>query len=182
MVDPGLDYPEEVIPSLRFQFCPLCAARLTRRVIFDDNLARVTCPACGWIQLLSNVVGVVVVARREDRIAAISPPGEAGVGLPAGLVEYGESPEEAAVREVLEETGLKAQIVCCLGWLFVQSTGFPGPMVQFIYEAEITGGTLKGSDEGTAQLYPIAAFPVISDRRIGSRRAMQAYLSGSQVV
>ncbi|MCB0187886.1 MAG: zinc ribbon domain-containing protein [Caldilineaceae bacterium] len=35
---------------------------MTRKVLFDDNIPRITCPDCGWIQLVSNVVGVAVVA------------------------------------------------------------------------------------------------------------------------
>ena len=102
-MQPDLSYPKSVIPPLRFQFCPMCAARLTREVLFDDNLPRVKCPECGWIQLLSNVVGVVVVARNEHGIAAIIPPGEQGVSLPAGLVEYGEDPTNAPYEKSLKK-------------------------------------------------------------------------------
>ncbi len=172
---PELTYPEDVVPSLRFQFCPMCTAPLTREVIFDDNIPRITCPECGWIQLSSNAVSVVVVAHNGQGIAAILPPGEAGVGLPAGLVEYGEDPAEAAIREVLEETGLEARIVDCLGWFFVKPSGWPGPMVQIMYEAEIVGGELKGSDEGAARIFPWNDFPVISPHRKGSQKAMQVY-------
>jgi 8-oxo-dGTP diphosphatase len=122
-------------------------------------------------------VGVVVVARNEQGIAAIVPPGETGVGLPAGLVEYGEDPAESAVREVFEETGLEAKIVDCLGWIFVNRTSWPGPMIQIMYEAEIIGGKLKGSDEGVAKMFPLHEFPKISSSRTGSQRAMQAYLT-----
>lgn len=172
-----LTYPNSVIPPLRFQYCPMCGAPLTRKVLFDDNIDRVTCPDCGWIQLVSNVVGVAVVARNDEGIVAILPPGEDGVGLPAGLVEYGEDPADAAVREVLEETGLQAEIVACLGWHFVHADGWPGPMVQFFYEAEITGGTLAGSDEGDARIFPFEDFPAISSTRAGSTRAMQMYIA-----
>ncbi|MCB0127274.1 MAG: NUDIX hydrolase, partial [Caldilineaceae bacterium] len=120
-------------------------------------------------------VGVAVVARSDEGIVAILPPEEDGVALPAGLVEYGEDPADAAVREVLEETGLAAKVVACLGWHFVQSDGWPGPMVQFFYEAEIIGGILAGSDEGDARIYPFDGFSVISSTRTGSQRAMQLY-------
>jgi 8-oxo-dGTP diphosphatase len=172
-----LTYPENVILPLRFQFCPMCTARLTREVIFEDNIPRIKCPACGWIQLSSNAVAVVVVARNEQGIAIIIPPGEAGVGLPAGLVEYGENPAESAVREVFEETGLEAKIVDCLGWIFINLTSWPGPMVQIMYEAEIIGGQVKGSNEGAAKIIPLSEFPPISPSRTGSQKAMQAYLA-----
>ena len=172
-----LPYPEEVISTLRFQYCPMCASRLTRRVLFDDGISRVTCPSCHWIQLTSNVVAVAVVAVTESGIAAIAPPGEDGVGLPAGMVEYGESPADAAVREVLEETGLKSTVKECLGWHFSQSSSWPGPMVQFFYEVQVEGGDLKGSEEGEAAIYPLESFPQISTKRIGSQRAMEAYRS-----
>lgn len=38
-----------------------------------------------------------------------------GVQVPAGSVEPGEDPRDAVVREVLEETGLRARIVRSLG-------------------------------------------------------------------
>ena len=176
-MEPNLSYPDSVIPPLRFRFCPMCTVPLTREIVFDDDVPRLKCPECGWIQLSSNVVGVVVVARNEQGLAAILPPGEQGVGLPAGLVEYGEDPAEAAIREVHEETGLRVRIVDCLGWVFVNLATWPGPMVQMMYEAEITAGELRGSDEGAARMFPLDGFPPISDRRKGSQKAMRAYLA-----
>lgn len=176
-MQPELTYPNNVIPPLRFQFCPMCTTPLVREIIFDDNIPRVRCPNCEWIQLSSNAVGVAVVAVNERGIAAILPPNEDGVGLPAGLVEYGEDPETAAVREVLEETGLIAEIVDCLGWYYTDRTIWPGPMVQILYEARIISGELKGSDEGKANIFPANEFPAVSSSRIGSQRAMALYFS-----
>jgi 8-oxo-dGTP pyrophosphatase MutT (NUDIX family) len=51
---------------------------------------------------------VCLAARRTRR-------GELAWGLPKGAVEPEETPEEAAVREVLEETGLQAEIEHDLG-------------------------------------------------------------------
>ena len=155
----------------------MCTSPLIRAVIFDDNLPRITCPRCGWIQLSSNAVGVVTIAWDERGIAALLPPGEDGIGFPAGLVEYGESPESAAVREVYEETGLEVKIIDCLGWFYSDRITWPGPLVQFMYEARITGGELRGSEEGEARMFQTADLPAVSSNRMGSRKALEAYLS-----
>ncbi len=172
-----LSYPENVIPSLRYQYCPMCASPLIREVIFDDNIPRVKCPKCNWIQLSSNAVGVVVIAKNDDGIAVIIPPNEDGIGFPAGLVEYGENPETAAVREVAEETGLEVKITDCLGWFFLDRSTFPGPVVQIIYEAKVIGGRIKGSDEGKAKIIPENNLPAFSSTRKGSQKAFQYYLA-----
>jgi len=62
-----------------------------------------------------------VVVRRRDRAVDVAlaarrtRKGDLAWGLPKGLVEKGEAPEETAVREVQEETGLVAEIIEPLG-------------------------------------------------------------------
>lgn len=87
--------------------------------------------------------GVVVNYSGEDwRVAVIEPPKEAStaasrqgsgkkwqkmlLALPKGLVNPGEKPEQTAVREVLEETGLTASPIAKLGdikYAYVRSWG-----------------------------------------------------------
>jgi 8-oxo-dGTP pyrophosphatase MutT (NUDIX family) len=57
--------------------------------------------------------GGAVIAVREGRpyVAMIATRGRTRWGLPKGAVSKGETSEEAALREVLEETGLEATIV-----------------------------------------------------------------------
>jgi mutator protein MutT len=59
------------------------------------------------------IVAVGVIIRQGDQIALIQRAKEPAKGLwtfPGGAIELGESLEEAARREALEETGLEVQI------------------------------------------------------------------------
>jgi 8-oxo-dGTP pyrophosphatase MutT (NUDIX family) len=51
--------------------------------------------------------GVVI---RGDQLLVITPAGKRVTGLPKGGPDHGEAPEETAVREVREETGINARV------------------------------------------------------------------------
>ena len=63
-------------------------------------------------------------------------------GLPGGSLEYGEHPEDAVIREVLEETHLN---ICIEKLLLVNS--WTPDRVGLYYLCRITGGTFSPSDE-----------------------------------
>jgi 8-oxo-dGTP diphosphatase len=63
-------------------------------------------------------------------------------GLPGGGLEYGEHPEEAVIREVWEETGLRV----CVEKLLLINTLRPD-RVGMYYLCRVTGGTFYPSDE-----------------------------------
>jgi len=80
--------------------------------------------------------------------------------LPGGFVEYGEKVEDAAVREVLEETGLKTKIIDLVGIYSDPNRDPRGHIVTAVYLLEIKGGILKGSDDAEeARFFNIKKLP-----------------------
>lgn len=68
------------------------------------------------LQVVRKVVGYIV---REDNLLVFThddiPLEVTGVQVPAGTIEVNEAPQDAVVREALEETGLATRIVSDLG-------------------------------------------------------------------
>lgn len=66
--------------------------------------------------------------------------------LPAGRMEYGETIEQAAQREVLEETGLEVDITTLLT---VETAG--GSWFRFVVTGNVVGGKLKTTDQADSE-------------------------------
>ena len=97
------------------KYCPECRCELKFKDI--DGVNKLTCQSCDFVfwgnpvpvvgSLLLHLGNVVLVRPRYLL--------EGNWVLPAGYVEGGESAEEAAVREIKEETGLTAQVERLIG-------------------------------------------------------------------
>src|ERR1044071_1277816 len=98
--------------------------------------------------------GVVCRARgRRTEVALISVGEEARWQLPKGLVGRGESPEEAALREVREETGLDCEIISPLEtveyWYFSKGGARRVRFHKFVhfYLMRYVSGDVSGHDD-----------------------------------
>ena len=159
------------MPTPHARFCLRCGARLERRD--DHGSPRPTCPVCGWISYRNPVPAAGVILAHEGAVLMVKRRYEPRAGawcLPAGFMEYGETPTRCAVRELREETGLRARLT----GLFGVYAGLDDPRaraVLILYTARRTGGRLvPGDDAIAARFFPLKALP----RRIAFAAHTQA--------
>jgi 8-oxo-dGTP diphosphatase len=69
--------------------------------------------------------------------------------LPGGFVEYGERTEDAVIREVFEETGLKTNIRLLLGVYSDPHRDPRGHTVTVVYFLQKVSGELSAGDDAT---------------------------------
>ena len=94
-----------------------------------------------------------VVYRRSDRGIEIVLCGRSADGLwalPKGTPEYGESPEDTAIREVREETGLGVRIVDDLGSIFYT---FARPASGVRYEKTVRHFLMEPDGSGSTETH-----------------------------
>jgi len=99
-----------------FKYCPMCATLLVEQDIYHG--LRLTCPTCGFINFIEPKVVAVVVIEHEGKILLGKRNIDPGMGcwsFVSGYVERGEKLEEAAMREVKEETNLDVRLERLIG-------------------------------------------------------------------
>ena len=142
------------------RFCPRCGTRLVR--LDDHGTARPTCRACGFIHYRNPVPAAGVILHRGGEVLLVKrryAPRAGAWCLPAGFMEYGETPRHCALRELHEETGLRGR----LGSLFGVYAGLDDPRVRavlILYLARAAGGRLSpGDDAVEARFFPLTRLP-----------------------
>lgn len=157
------------------RYCPRCATPLEPRI--EHGTVRPTCPACGYIHYHNPVPAAGVILVEAGRVLLVKRRFEPRAGtwcLPAGFMESGETPEQTAMRETEEETGL----VVATTALFGVYAGFDDPRVRAIlilYTAERSGGELHpGDDAIETRFFPLARLPRVL-AFTAHRRALQEF-------
>jgi ADP-ribose pyrophosphatase YjhB (NUDIX family) len=131
-----------------YKFCPRCSNELKIEYLF--GAMRSVCPKCKWIHFMDpKVAAAVLVVREEDQVLLVRRAGEPFRGLwtlPAGFIDSGEDPAEAAQRECLEETGLSVRVTRV--YEIVSGREHPrGADFVIVYQAELVSGDMKADDD-----------------------------------
>ena len=134
----------------------------TQRVM--DKPRRV-CPSCRYVYFTDPKVGVGVAVVDGDRLLLVRRamnPERGKWSLPAGYIDQGEDPKEAAAREALEETGLVVEIEDVID-VFHNPPGAGGASVFILYRAKAVGGTLAaGDDAADAGFFALDQLPELA--------------------
>jgi ADP-ribose pyrophosphatase YjhB (NUDIX family) len=143
-----------------FKYCPRCSAELIKKRI-DHNLRKV-CPVCGFVLYRNPAPAAGVIIEKEGQVLLVRRKYNPYIGdwsLPAGFIEYGESPESCALRETKEETNLEVKLTS----LFKVYSGSDDPRtsaILIVYSGEILKGELKpGDDASEAKFFSVNNIP-----------------------
>jgi ADP-ribose pyrophosphatase YjhB (NUDIX family) len=100
------------------RFCALCGGPMRLRIVLPDKKQLKVCDNCGFVHFAGPklVAGCLVID--AGRVLLLLRGNEPRVGMwtfPGGYVDLGETPQDAATRETLEEVGMRVEAGATLG-------------------------------------------------------------------
>jgi len=137
----------------QFKFCPVTGHELVEKEI--EGKQRRVCEHCGFVLYQQPKVAGAVFIVRDGAVLLIkrsNEPQEGKWALPAGYIDEGEDPREAALREVNEETGITAEITRLVDVL--PPEGGQATLL-ILFEGRPVGGALAAQDDAE----DVAFFP-----------------------
>jgi len=155
--------------------CLYCGGEITKKS--EDGVLRDFCPCCNsyFYENPLPVVSTILESSRQILLVKRGRRPSKGLWcLPSGFAEAGESIEEAALRELKEETGIKGKIVKLLDVDSYKSR-FYGDLIFLTFVVEQSGGKLcAGDDCVQARFWPVNKLPPLAFR--SNKKALEAYI------
>ena len=103
------------------------------------------------VDVIVEVAGGIALIERSN------PP--LGWALPGGFVDYGESVEDGARREVMEETGLTCELTALLGVYSAPQRDPRQHNLSVVYVGRATGTPAGSDDASDARVFALDALP-----------------------
>jgi ADP-ribose pyrophosphatase YjhB (NUDIX family) len=144
-VPSGRGVPEWIARSLNY--CSNCGASLRFGSIEGEDRDRLSCPECGHIAYVNPrlVVTALPITDAGDLVLLRRgiEPGRGRWAQPGGFLEIDETVYEAAIRETLEETGLRIEP----GEIIGLYTRLEAAVVTIAFESRVVGGSAGPTPE-----------------------------------
>ena len=165
------------------RFCLWCGAPLVLRTL--DGHPRHACSACRFVHYLNpaSAAAAVVVRGREILLTrrGIEPYKDCW-GFPAGYQEYTEEPQETAVRETAEETGVQIEIVRLLDVLYTRDDPRKRANLHAFLARPVGGELCAGDDAVAVAWFSLDRLPEpigFHNNRVLLDRLLREYPSGA---
>jgi len=161
------------------KFCVYCGGPVAKKK--EDSVWRDFCSECRsffYDNPLPVVSAIVDVSREILLVKRDRAPFQGRWCLPTGFAEAGENIEEAVLRELGEETGIRGRISRLLDVDSYKSR-FYGDLLFLTFVVEKTAGKVAaGDDSAQAKFFPIDRIPPLAFR--SNRRAVTAYIQSKK--
>jgi ADP-ribose pyrophosphatase YjhB (NUDIX family) len=114
-----------------------------------------------WLVRRPRTSGVKVVVRRGDEVLLVRHTygRRAEWDLPGGFINEGETPQDAALREISEEVGLHAERPVAMGAILQRSSGRRDMVHAFAADADGAGMDVDAGEIAQARWFPHDALP-----------------------
>jgi len=145
-------------------FCPYCGEKVIEKSFGERN--HCYCQKCDIIHYENPLPAVAaLVLNRKDQLLLVKRSVEPAKGkwcLPGGFIEIDESIEEAVLRELEEETGIKGEIEGLIDFFSQKGLHYRAILI-FGYKVKMLGGEVKaGDDAQDADFFSLDALPPVA--------------------
>lgn len=133
-----------------YKFCPQCATPLVTTGI--EGHTRLKCPSCDFVHWNNPIPVVAAIVEHEGKVILTRNKGWPAqwLGIVAGFLEKGETPEQGVLREVREELGLDGEIVSFVGHYAFKMRN----QIIFAYHVCIEGEIVLGDELESIKALP----------------------------
>ncbi|MBN1755844.1 NUDIX hydrolase [bacterium] len=144
-------------------YCAYCGGLLSLGNI--DDRERLFCRSCGAVIYENPVPAVALIYITDDNRILLAKrnvePEKGKWCLPGGFIENDEAPEEAALREFKEETGLDATLSSLIGVRIQDGKIYKRVLIIVFLVNEIHGFLKSGDDVDEVRFFPLDQLPEI---------------------
>ena len=128
----------------------------------EESQARQACSSCGWVYYPKPSPASAVAIVRDGQVLMVRRKYEPFAGqwtLPSGFMEFGEDPEQTAIRELREELGVDVELTGLVDVLMER--GDPrGLCLLVVYTGRIVHGEPTAEDDASAvEAFPLDSLP-----------------------